>query len=167
MLVELVLVEDRHVAVPVADDVEVVAEVDVERLAKAVRPDTRILYLANPNNPTGAHVPHAGIVSLIGALPRGAVLMVDQAYHDFLADAGRTIDLVRAGAPVLHVFGGKITTYRKLAEEGRNPWIVLWGTFAVVIMLLVGVNFDLRVGQVVDIPNYVVTAVLNMDVFTE
>jgi histidinol-phosphate aminotransferase len=75
--------------------------VDVARLAKAVVPDTRIVYLANPNNPTGAHIPTAEIVTLVEALPRGAVLMVDQAYHDFLADAEGTIDLVRQGAPVL------------------------------------------------------------------
>ncbi len=75
--------------------------VDVARLKKAVRPDTRIVYVANPNNPTGAHIRAAEILALIEALPRGAILMVDQAYHDFLADAGRTIDLVRDGAPVL------------------------------------------------------------------
>lgn len=75
--------------------------IDTARLAKAVTPDTRILYVANPNNPTGAAIPHAGIVSLLEALPRGAVLMVDQAYHDFLPDAGRALDLVREGAPVL------------------------------------------------------------------
>jgi histidinol-phosphate aminotransferase len=75
--------------------------VDMTRLAKAVTPETCIVYLASPNNPTGAHVPYAEIVALIETLPRGAILMVDQAYHDFLVDAGRTIDLVRDGAPVL------------------------------------------------------------------
>lgn len=75
--------------------------VDMTRLAKAVAPDTRIVYIANPNNPTGAHIPTAEIVTLVEALPRGAILVVDQAYHDFLADAEGTIDLVRQGAPVL------------------------------------------------------------------
>ncbi len=75
--------------------------IDVARLKKAVRPDTRIVYLANPNNPTGAHISAAEIVALLEALPRGAILMVDEAYHDFLADAHSTIDLVRKGEPVL------------------------------------------------------------------
>ncbi|SLN19064.1 TRAP transporter large permease [Roseisalinus antarcticus] len=45
--------------------------------------------------------------------------------------------------------GGAImlAAYRKLSEEGRSPRIVLWGTFAVAIMLLVGTNFDMRIGQ--------------------
>jgi histidinol-phosphate aminotransferase len=75
--------------------------VDTVRLKKAVRPDTRIVYVANPNNPTGAHIPHSEIVALLEGLPGRAILMVDQAYHDFLPDAGRTVDLVRQGAPVL------------------------------------------------------------------
>jgi len=42
--------------------------------------------------------------------------------------------------------GGAImlAAYRKLSEEGRSPWIILYGAFAIVIMLLLGVNFDLR-----------------------
>lgn len=45
--------------------------------------------------------------------------------------------------------GGAImlAAYRKLSQEGRSPWIILYGAFAIVIMLLVGVNFDMRIGQ--------------------
>jgi len=75
--------------------------VDTAAMKKAIRPDTRIVYVANPNNPTGAPIPHEEIVSLAEALPTGAVLMVDEAYHDFLSDGGRTFELVRQGAPVL------------------------------------------------------------------
>ena len=75
--------------------------IDVSRLKKAVRPDTRIVYLANPNNPTGCHISAAEIVAVLEALPRGAILMVDEAYHDFLADGDSAINLVREGAPVL------------------------------------------------------------------
>jgi histidinol-phosphate aminotransferase len=75
--------------------------VDTVRLKKSIRPDTRIVYVANPNNPTGAPIPHEEIVSLVEAVPTGGVLMVDQAYHDFLPDGDRAFDLVRKGAPVL------------------------------------------------------------------
>ncbi len=75
--------------------------VDTARMKKSIRRDTRIVYLANPNNPTGAPIPHEEIVSLVEALPSGAVLMVDQAYHDFLPDGDRVFDLVRKGAPIL------------------------------------------------------------------
>ena len=44
--------------------------------------------------------------------------------------------------------GGAIllAAYRRLQDESRSARIILWTTFAIVIMLLVGVNFDLRVG---------------------
>jgi histidinol-phosphate aminotransferase len=75
--------------------------VDTAGLKKSITRDTRIVYVANPNNPTGASIPHEEIVSLAKAVPRGGVLMVDQAYHDFLPDSDRVFDLVREGAPVL------------------------------------------------------------------
>ncbi|ETX26732.1 TRAP transporter large permease [Roseivivax isoporae] len=38
-----------------------------------------------------------------------------------------------------------LAAYRKLREQGRDPWIVTWSTLALVLMILIGVNFDLRV----------------------
>jgi histidinol-phosphate aminotransferase len=87
----------RVVSVPLAGH----GVVDTARLEKAIRRDTRIVYVANPNNPTGVHIPHEEIVSLAEAVPSGAVLIVDQAYHDFLPDGDSAFDLVREGAPVL------------------------------------------------------------------
>ena len=85
------------VRVPLAEN----GIVDTERLRKSIRRDTRIVYIANPNNPTGAPIPFEEIAALSLALPPGAVLMVDQAYHDFLPDADRIFNLVRQGAPIL------------------------------------------------------------------
>ena len=39
-----------------------------------------------------------------------------------------------------------LAAYRKLNEDGRSPKIILMSTFAVAIMILIGMNFDLRVG---------------------
>jgi histidinol-phosphate aminotransferase len=85
------------VRVPLAGD----GVVDTDRLRGSIQPDTRVVYVANPNNPTGAHIPNEEIVALARAVPPRAVLMVDQAYHDFLPDGDRIFDLVRQGAPVL------------------------------------------------------------------
>ncbi|KUF08827.1 TRAP transporter large permease [Pseudoponticoccus marisrubri] len=38
-----------------------------------------------------------------------------------------------------------LAAYRKLSEEDRSPKIILWSTLAVVIMILIGINFDLRI----------------------
>ncbi|MFC3615079.1 TRAP transporter large permease subunit [Lutimaribacter marinistellae] len=45
--------------------------------------------------------------------------------------------------------GGAImlAAYRKLQEQDRSSQIILWATFAIIICLLIGVNFDLRVNQ--------------------
>ena len=87
----------RTIRVPLGEN----GIVDTERLKKAIRRNTRIVYVANPNNPTGSHIPHDQIESLAAAVPSGGVLMVDQAYHDFLEEGDRVFDLVRQGAPVL------------------------------------------------------------------
>mgnify|MGYP005993549689 CR=1 FL=1 len=39
-----------------------------------------------------------------------------------------------------------LAAYRKLREQDRSPKVILWSTFAVVVMILVGINFDLRTG---------------------
>ncbi len=58
--------------------------------------------------------------------------------------------------------GGAImlAAYRRLRDEERSGSIILWATFAVIVMILVGVNFDLRVNQsVVSLENWIAFAV--------
>lgn len=45
--------------------------------------------------------------------------------------------------------GGAIllAAYRKLHDQGKSGGIIIWATFAIIIMILVGVNFDLRINQ--------------------
>ena len=45
--------------------------------------------------------------------------------------------------------GGAIllAAFRKLKEEGRDPWIITWSTFALIALILLGANFDLRITQ--------------------
>ncbi len=38
-----------------------------------------------------------------------------------------------------------LAAYRKLSDEDRNPKIIIWSTLAVVLMILIGINFDLRI----------------------
>lgn len=59
---------------------------DVDALLAAVTPKTKVLFLANPNNPTGAHVGGADLERLCRALPARVVLVLDEAYAEF-ADA--------------------------------------------------------------------------------
>jgi len=45
--------------------------------------------------------------------------------------------------------GGAImlAAYRKLKDEDRNPKVIIWSTLAIIVCILVGVNFDLRINQ--------------------
>ena len=54
--------------------------------------------------------------------------------------------------------GGAImlAAYRKLQEQDKSGRIIIWSTFAIIIMILVGVNFDLRINQeVVTVENWI------------
>lgn len=57
---------------------------DVEALLGAVTDRTRVVFVANPNNPTGSFLPRAEIERLHAGLPSGVLLVVDQAYGEYL-----------------------------------------------------------------------------------
>jgi len=59
---------------------------DVDALVAAVRPETRLLFIANPNNPTGTYLGRSELERLARDLPEPVVLVVDEAYVHF-ADA--------------------------------------------------------------------------------
>ncbi len=56
---------------------------DVDRLLAAVNERTRLIFLANPNNPTGAYVPRPALERLIERLPARVLLVVDEAYYEY------------------------------------------------------------------------------------
>ncbi|RJF93753.1 histidinol-phosphate transaminase [Sphingomonas cavernae] len=58
---------------------------DVDALLAAVTPATRVVFVANPNNPTGTYTPAAEIARLHAALPAHVLLVLDQAYAEYLA----------------------------------------------------------------------------------
>lgn len=57
----------------------------VDAVLGAVTPRTRIIYINNPNNPTGQPVPQDAIHRVAREAP-GAIVFVDEAYHDFMAE---------------------------------------------------------------------------------
>ena len=57
---------------------------DVDQLLGAVTEKTRVLFLANPNNPTGTFLPRGEIERLHAGLPADVLLVVDQAYGEYL-----------------------------------------------------------------------------------
>lgn len=57
---------------------------DVDAILGTVRADTRIVFLANPNNPTGTMIPAAEVARLHAGLRPDILLVCDQAYAEFL-----------------------------------------------------------------------------------
>ncbi|MBN9250301.1 MAG: histidinol-phosphate transaminase [Mesorhizobium sp. 61-13] len=58
--------------------------VDVDAILAAVTPRTKMVFLANPNNPTGTYVPFDEVRRLHAALPKNVLLILDAAYAEFV-----------------------------------------------------------------------------------
>jgi histidinol-phosphate aminotransferase len=57
---------------------------DPQALLDAIREDTRVLFLANPNNPTGTLLDLGEILDLIARVPRDVIVVLDEAYYEYL-----------------------------------------------------------------------------------
>jgi histidinol-phosphate aminotransferase len=57
---------------------------DVDAILKAVTPQTKIVYLANPNNPTGTYIPFDEVKRLHAGLPKSVLLILDAAYAEYV-----------------------------------------------------------------------------------
>jgi histidinol-phosphate aminotransferase len=61
---------------------------DLDALAAAVRGDTRIVYLANPNNPTGTWFDDDALARFLARVPHDVLVVVDEAYHEYVDAPG-------------------------------------------------------------------------------
>lgn len=57
---------------------------DLDAMAKAITPDTKLIFIANPNNPTGTFIPAAGIEAFLKVVPSDVVVVLDEAYNEYL-----------------------------------------------------------------------------------
>ncbi len=67
---------------------------DLAAMADLVGPDTRVVFIANPNNPTGTWLKDKELEGFVSALPDHVVVVVDEAYHEYVGqpDYPNTID---------------------------------------------------------------------------
>lgn len=73
---------------------------DLEAMADAVNENTRIIYLANPNNPTGTVIRKAEMDRFLDRVPASTIVVLDEAYYEFgmdLPDFPSSLDYIRAG----------------------------------------------------------------------
>ncbi len=76
---------------------------DLDAIAAAITPRTRVIYFANPNNPTGTCVRAAEVDRFLARVPEEVILALDEAYAEYVDDPGdsRSLEYVRAGRNVL------------------------------------------------------------------
>jgi histidinol-phosphate aminotransferase len=59
---------------------------DLPAMAAACNANTALVYICNPNNPTGTIVSRDELATFIAAAPKSTVLLIDEAYHHFVED---------------------------------------------------------------------------------
>ena len=63
---------------------------DLAAMRRAITPKTRLVFVANPNNPTGTLVRSAELEAFIAAVPREVLVVLDEAYNEYLPVEVRT-----------------------------------------------------------------------------
>ena len=71
---------------------------DLPAMLRAITPRTRIVFVANPNNPTGTLAPREEVIEFVNDVPDDVLLVMDEAYIEFLNDPVDLVSLIRLGA---------------------------------------------------------------------
>jgi histidinol-phosphate aminotransferase len=97
---------------------------DVDAMLSRVGPRTRMVFIANPNNPTGSLLPPAEIRRLRAGLRSDIILVIDAAYAEYVTEAGYDpgVELVQAGVNTVMT-----RTFSKI--HGLAGLRVGWGFF--------------------------------------
>ncbi|UCE08336.1 MAG: aminotransferase class I/II-fold pyridoxal phosphate-dependent enzyme, partial [bacterium] len=79
--------------------------IDLRSILRATSPKTKLISLVNPNNPLGTVVNKANMETFIRSVPKGIVVVVDEAYHDYVhsTDYESCIRFMKEGLPVIVV----------------------------------------------------------------
>ena len=56
---------------------------DLEAILAAITPETRLVMICNPNNPTGTYVPSAEVAAFVRQVPEDVTVILDEAYIEF------------------------------------------------------------------------------------
>ena len=76
---------------------------DTAAMAQRMSPRTKVVFVGNPNNPTGTIVTREELAELLEALPDSTILVMDEAYHEYVDDPDYpdSLALVREGRRVI------------------------------------------------------------------
>jgi histidinol-phosphate aminotransferase len=102
---------------------------DLPAMLAAITSRTRVVFVANPNNPTGTLAPREDVLRLVKEVPDDVLLVMDEAYIEFLDDPVDLLPLVR---------------------QGKKPNLILMRTFSKILGLA-----GLRIGYGIAHPELV------------
>ena len=74
---------------------------NLDGIIAAITPQTRVIFIANPNNPTGTMLAQAAIDAFMRAVPQNVIVVFDEAYFEYVDDAPDTLKFVRDGRNVI------------------------------------------------------------------
>lgn len=66
--------------------------VDMDALIALCQPTTALIFIANPNNPTGSYLPAASLKQLLAAIPPTTICVLDEAYIEFTTPTENSVD---------------------------------------------------------------------------
>lgn len=99
-----VLAGSRPIEVPLTPDYRL----DLDAMLGAVRGDTTVVFLCNPNNPTGTHRSASDVTAFVASLPERILVVVDEAYFEYATAAdyrsAMNLALEKPNVIVLHTF---------------------------------------------------------------
>jgi histidinol-phosphate aminotransferase len=70
---------------------------DLPAMLAAITPRTKVVFVANPNNPTGTLAPREDVIRMVNEVPEHVLLVIDEAYIEFLDDPVDLLPLIRRG----------------------------------------------------------------------
>ena len=68
---------------------------NLPKMAAAINPETRIVFVANPNNPTGTLAPKSQLLELIENTPEDVLIVIDEAYYEYLNEPTNLLPLLK------------------------------------------------------------------------
>ncbi len=77
--------------------------IDLDAMAKKLSPKTKLVYICNPNNPTGTIIGKKAFDDFLAKVPEQAIVIMDEAYAEFVSDPEypQTLDYIKAGKNVI------------------------------------------------------------------
>ncbi len=68
---------------------------DLDSMRKKIGPRTKLIFVANPDNPVGTYIKEKSLIRFLTAVPKNVVVVLDEAYYEFAKDAPGYPDSVR------------------------------------------------------------------------